>query len=95
VALLLGMTGMAAVASLQYLLVAGVLTFAQQGGPVSVAILVVGAWLLITGYLGQASGALPRGVLFSWLVLPYFGYPIWAFWVGRLLLAPGVPAHDS
>jgi hypothetical protein len=91
VALGLGMTGMVAVVVLQYLLVAGVLTFAQQGGPVAVAILVVGVWLLITGYLGQANGALPRGVLFSWLAVPYFGYPVWAFWVGRLLLADRAP----
>ena len=87
VALLLGITGMAGVAVLQYLLIASVLTFAQQGGPVTAAILLVGAWLLITSYLGQASGRLPGGVLWSWLAVPYFGYPLWAFWVGRRLLA--------
>jgi hypothetical protein len=90
VAMLIGITGMVAIVVLQYLLVVGVLTFAQQGGPVTAAILVVGVWLLLTGYLGQSSGALPRGVLFSWLAVPYFGYPVWAFWVGRLLLAKRV-----
>jgi hypothetical protein len=84
-AMLIGLTGMAAVAVLQYLLVAGVLTFAQQGGPVTVAILLVGVWLVITGHLGRSSGTMPRAMLFSLLAVPYFGYPVWAFWLGRQL----------
>ena len=89
-ALALGIAGMVAVVALQYLLLTHVLTFAQQGGPVTVAILVVGIWLLITGHLGQSSGILPRAMLFSALAVPYFGYPVWAFWLGRRLLA-----HDG
>ena len=87
-AMLIGVTGMAAIAILQLVLIAGVMTFAQQFGPVTIAFLVVGAWLLITGYLGQSSGRLPRGVLYSLLAVPFFGYPIWAFWLGRQLLDP-------
>ena len=86
--MLIGVTGMAAIASLQLLLIMGVMTFAQQFGPVTIAFLVVGVWLLVTGYLGQSSGRLPRGVLYSLLAVPFFGYPIWAVWLGRQLQSP-------
>jgi hypothetical protein len=86
VAMVIGVAGMVGVVVLQYLLLTHVLTFDQQGAPVTVAILTIGVWLLITGYLGQSSGILPRAVLFSLLAVPYFGYPVWAFWLGRRLL---------
>ena len=95
VALAIGIAGMAAVVVLQYLLLTHVLTFAQQGGPVIGAILMVGIWLLITGHLGQSSGKLPRAMLFSALAVPYFGYPVWAFWLGRRLLAHGGLAREA
>jgi hypothetical protein len=61
-AMLIGLSGMVAVAVLQFLLLSGRLTFAQQGGPVTVDILLVGLWLVITGYLGQSSGILPSAI---------------------------------
>ena len=76
---------MVAVVLLQFLLVARVLTFAQQVVPVSIAVLVVGVWLVATGYLGRATGLLPRALLMSLPAVPYFGYPIWALWLGRTL----------
>jgi len=94
-AMVLGIAGMLTVVVLQYLLLAHILTFAQQGGPVTVAILVIGIWLLITGYLGQSSGILPRAMLFSALAVPYFGYPVWAFWLGRRLLAHKGSAKEA
>jgi hypothetical protein len=29
---------------------------------------------------------MPQSLLMSALAVPYFGYPIWAFWLGLLLL---------
>jgi hypothetical protein len=86
-ATVIGIVGMFAIAGLQFLLVAGVLTFAQQVVPVMIAILVVGVWLVITGSVGQAGATLPGGLRMSLLAAPYLGYPIWAFWLGRRLLA--------
>jgi hypothetical protein len=86
--MVIGIVGMLAVIFLQYLLVAGVLSFAEQGGPVTFAMLVVvGAWLVITGYLGRSTGKLPHSLLMSIIAVPYFGYPAWAFWLGRHLLS--------
>jgi hypothetical protein len=86
-ATVIGISGMLAVAVLQFLLLAQVLTFDQQGGPVSIAILVVGVWLVATGYLLRSAAAFRRSLLFSLLAVPYFGYPVWAFWLSRRLFA--------
>jgi len=86
-AMLIGIAGIIAVVVLQWLLVSGVLTFEEQVGPVSVALLVVGIWLVITGYLGRSNGSLPHSLLMSILAATYLGYPIWAIWLGRQLLS--------
>lgn len=86
-AMLIGIAGIIAFVILQLLLVIGVLSFAEQVGPVVVALLVVGVWLVITGYLGRSTGDLPHSLLTSILAVLFFGYPIWAFWLGRLLLS--------
>lgn len=80
-----GVGGMLATVTLQFALLAGVLTFAEQGGPVSIAILVIGVWLIATGYLLRRLGSFRRSLVMSLLAVPYFGYPIWAFWIGRRL----------
>ena len=85
-AMVVGVGGMVAVVVLQFLLVVDALTFAQQVLPVTTAILVVGLWLVITGYLARTTGKLPHGLRMSLIAVPYFGYPIWAFWLGRHLL---------
>ena len=85
-AMVAGIGGMVSIVVLQFLLVVGALTFAQQVVPVTIAILVVGLWLVITGYLARSTGRLPQSVRMSLLAVPYFGYPIWAFWLGRHLL---------
>ena len=78
--------GVLAIAVLQILLIAGVLSFDQQVGPVSVAFFgLFGGWLLITGYLGRGLQALPRSMLMSFVGWTYVGYPIWAFWLGGRL----------
>jgi len=86
--MLIGIVGMMAVVVLQFLLVAGVLSFSEQVGPVTFAMIaMVGTWLAITGYLGRSTGKLPHSLLMSIVAVPYFGYPLWAFWLGRHLLS--------
>jgi hypothetical protein len=43
-----------AIGVLQWQLITGALTFGQQIGPVSVAFLALGAWFILSGYLGPA-----------------------------------------
>ena len=89
VALLLGAVGMAAVIVLQILLVAGVLPFAQQVGMVIVGFLVVLVWFVTIWHLGRSTGKLPSSMLLHVLAGLYFGYPVWAFSLGRRLRALG------
>jgi hypothetical protein len=86
-ALALGMSGMLALVALQLLLVLRVLTFAQQIGPVVVAFQVIGAWLMISGQLVRSTRTIPNIMLLSFLAWWYFGYPVWAVRVGRMLLS--------
>jgi hypothetical protein len=73
---------------LQLLLIFKVLTFEQQVMWISLAmILGVGSWLVITGLVARSTNRLPNSLLMSILAVPYFGYPVWAFWLGQLLLA--------
>ena len=85
-ATVIGRSSILAVVILQAMLVVGALTFAEQVGPVSFALLAFAAWLVIVGHLGSASGALPHGVRMGLLAATYIGYPFWAFWLGRHLL---------
>lgn len=82
---LIGSAGLLGLVLLQALLVTGTLTFEQQIGPVSIAFLVVGAWMTSAGWLAGIDGALPRGGRMGLLGATYVGYPIWAFWIGRRL----------
>ena len=86
IATIIGIGAMVAVIVLQLQLVFGVVTFRQQVAWVSLAILVVGAWLVITGLVARSTGRLPNSVVMSAIAVPYFGYPVWAFWLGRRLL---------
>jgi len=83
-----GIASMAIVVGLQLLLIFKVLPFDRQVVWVSLAmILGVGSWLVITGLMARSTGRMPNSVLMSALAVPYIGYPAWAFWLGRLLLA--------
>lgn len=83
-----GIAAMMAVILLQLALIFGVLTFERQVGWVSLAMLLgVGSWLVITGLVAQSMGRLPNSVLMSAVAVPYVGYPVWAFWLGRRLLS--------
>jgi hypothetical protein len=81
-----GIVAIAAVVILQFLLVAGTLTFQEEVVPVSIALLVLGAWFVVVGWVGRARGVLPRGVRMGLLGATYVGYPVWALWAGRRLL---------
>lgn len=86
--LLIGIIGMLAIVVLQLLLVFGVVAFDRQVVFVVLALLVVGAWLVLTGILARP--ILPHSQRMSLLAVPYLGYPIWAFWLGTQLLSqPG------
>ena len=65
-------------------MVTGALTFEQQIGPVSVAFLALGAWFVLSAYIG--AGLLPYGVGIGVLAALYVGYPLLAFRLGRTLL---------
>ena len=85
-AMVIGFGANLAIMVLQTLLVVGALTFQEEIGPVLIAFLVLVVWLVLAGYLGSSSGALPHGLRMGLLAVTYFGYPIWAFWLGRRLL---------
>lgn len=86
-ATIIGLLMMLTVIGLQLALIFHVMTFEQQVVWVTPAMLLgVGSWLVITGIVARSTGRLPQSVLMSILALPYLGYPIWAFWLGRHLL---------
>jgi hypothetical protein len=83
----IGIIMMVIVILLQMALVFGVVPFEKQVVWVSLAMIVgVGSWLVITGLVARSAGVLPGSVLMSAIAVPYVGYPVWAFWLGRRLL---------
>jgi hypothetical protein len=70
---------------LQALLVIGQLQFMQQVVMVIPAFLVVTLWFVINEYLGRTEQKLPKGMLMAVLAGLVFGYPFWAFSLGRRL----------
>ena len=86
VATVLGVAGMVGAIILQVLLVAGVLSFSQQVGMVIVAFMAILVWFVVIGYLTRSTNRLPNNMLLHVLAGLYFGYPVWAFSLGRRLL---------
>ena len=87
-ATVVGIAMMLVVIGLQLALIIGAVTFEKQVVWVSLAMIVgVGSWLVVTGLVARSTGRLPHSVLMSSLAVPYLGYPLWAFWLGRLLLS--------
>lgn len=87
-ATIIGIASMLVVVGLQLLLIFQVLPFEQQVVWVSLAmILGVGSWLVITGMLARSTGRMPNSILMSALAVPYLGFPAWAFWLGKILMA--------
>jgi hypothetical protein len=79
----LALAGIAVIVALQALLVAGVLTFAQEIGPASLGFLVLGAWMVAAAIVGRRMGTGPTGPGTALLAAFYMGYPLWAFRVSR------------
>lgn len=87
IATVVGIAMMILVAVLQLALIFGILPFERQVVWASLAMIVgVGSWLMCTGLVARATEKLPHSVLMSALAVPYVGYPVWAFWLGRRLL---------
>ena len=60
---------------------------------IGAAMLMIGAWLVITGiYLRHATEPLRRSLLMSILAATYFAYPVWAIWLCNLLVADRLTA---
>jgi hypothetical protein len=95
VATVIGVGALGAIVVLQWLLITEVLSFEVQVGPVSIALLVLGAWFVAVGYLGRSGRVLPNGVRMGVLAATYVGYPVWAFWLGRNLMHLGRSEVDS
>lgn len=87
IATITGIVSMLLVTGLQLLLIFKVLTFEQQVVWAAPAIILgVGFWLIISGLAARSTGRLPASLLMSSLAVPYFGYPVWAIWLGLHLL---------
>lgn len=88
VATFVGIASMLVVVALQTALVLRVLTNGQTMVWVAFAMIVgVGFWLVTTGLVARATGRFPNSLRMSLMAVPYLGYPIWAIWLGRHLLA--------
>jgi len=88
VATVIGLAAMLAVIVLQLALILDVLTFEQQVPWVSLVMLGgVGSWLVMTGLVARSTGRMPHSLMMSAIAVPYLGYPVWAFWLGRRLLS--------
>ncbi len=83
VAALVAVAAIVVIVALQWQLVTGGLSFEEQVGPVSVAFLALGAWFVLSAYLG--AGVLPYGVGTAVAAAFYIGYPLLAFRLGRSL----------
>jgi hypothetical protein len=93
--MLIGLAAMTAIVVLQLLLLAGVLPFEMQIGLISSMFVVLVIWFLVVGRLGRSSGVLSgRTTLMSLVGASYFGYPIWAFWLGRQLRSRAFAESD-
>ena len=87
VATLVGIAAMLVVIALQLALVFEIITFQRQVVWLSLVMIVgVGSWLIITGLVARSAAKLPNSVIMSAVAVPYFGYPVWAIWLGRHLL---------
>ncbi len=88
--MILGLAAFGAIVVLQLLLLTDVLTFEQQVGPVSVAYLALGVWLVVSGYLGSRRGTMPHGTRWGLFAAAYVGFPFWAFRTASFIDRPPI-----
>lgn len=94
-AAILGIVSIGAITGLQALLVREVLTFSEQVGPVTLALLAFGASLVLLGAAGRSGGLLPGGVRMGLAGATYVGFPLWARWAARELGRAGAGPLDT
>jgi hypothetical protein len=70
---------------LQLLLVTGALSFEEEVGPVLLAYVGLGTWLIVSGRAAERLGVVPGGTRLGVLAAAYVGYPVWAFRIARTL----------
>jgi hypothetical protein len=92
-AAILGLVAIGGIVVLQAMLVAEVLTFEQQVGPVSVALIALGVWFIVAGRMATLAGFAPHGARMGLVAATYVGYPIWAIWIGRRFLGRSAGRH--
>lgn len=95
-AALLAVLGIIGVTVFQWLFLTGVISLGQfflTTGPSTV--LMIGSWIVITGFLGRRTGTLHNSKAVIILAALYFAYPVWAFRVGRQLHSVHEPTHAS
>jgi hypothetical protein len=81
----LGVAAVMAIVVLQALLVLDVLTFEQQVGPVTLALLAFGASITLLGWIGRPTGVVDGGVRMGLIGATYLGFPLWARWLAQRL----------
>lgn len=89
-AAVVGTAAMLAVIVLDYVFLAGWLTFEQQVVPISIAMLIGGIWLVIASLQFRVTTSLGRELAVSIPAALYLGYPLWAFLLWRRLRHAGL-----
>ena len=89
--LLVGIAAGGTIVALQLVLVAGVLTFEETIGPVSLAFLVLAAWFVLHGRELARAGITPGSAKLGLVAATYAGYPVWAFRMARAVEAGLLP----
>lgn len=85
--LIVGIGAGGTIVVLQALLVAGVVTFEQQIGYVSLAFLVLAVWFVLHGRELARNGISPGSARLGLVAATYAGYPVWAFRLARAVEA--------
>ena len=86
VLVVVGLGAIAAIVSLQVLLVTDRIPFEEQIGPVMVAFLALAVWFVVGGWTAARAGAMERGTRLGVIASTYVGQPWWALrWGLRLL----------
>ena len=84
---LVGAVGIVFTMILTWLLISGAMSIEQQIGPVSLALVAAGVWIVGASYLAAKTGFLPNGLRNGVLGALYVGLPVWGIDLGRRLLA--------
>jgi hypothetical protein len=92
--LLVGIGAGGTIVVLQLLLVAGVVTFEKQIGPVSLAFLVLAVFFVLFGRLATRHGVAPGGARLGLVAASYAGYPVWAFRLARAVEVGAVALEE-